>query len=75
MTPKDTSLEKLRQVAMAEAQAVKDRLARYVTLTEKMVNYQAGNGPAPSVDDFLEWRADVELALAIKQLQKNLPAR
>ncbi len=74
MTPKDASLEKLRQAALGEAQAVKDRLARYVALTEKMVNYQAGEGPAPSVEDFVQWREDVELALAIKQLQKNQPA-
>jgi len=70
MIPKDVSLEKLRQAALAEAQAVKDRLARYVALTEKMVSYQAGEGPAPSVEDFVQWREDVELALAIKQLER-----
>ena len=74
MIPKDASLEKLRQAALVEAQAVKDRLARYVALTEKMVNYQAGEGPAPSVEDFVAWREDVELALAIKQLARDKAA-
>lgn len=69
MTDKEVSLERLRLAAVKEIEAVKDRLARYEALTEKIIHYQAGDGPAPSVEEFLMWREDVELALAIKKLK------
>jgi hypothetical protein len=71
MNDKDISLERLRLAAVKEIEAVKDRLARYEALTEKIIHYQAGEGPAPSVEEFLMWREDVELALAIKKLKIN----
>jgi hypothetical protein len=69
MTDKQASLERLRLAAVKEIEAVKDRLARYEALTNKIVHYQAGDGPAPTVEEFLMWREDVELALAIKKLK------
>jgi len=69
MSDKEISLERLRLAALKEVEAVKDRLARYAALTDKIVKYQAGEGPAPSVEEFVMWREDVELALAIKKLK------
>ncbi len=71
MSEKDISLERLRLAAVKEIEAVKERLARYEALTEKIIHYQAGEGPAPSVEEFLMWREDVELALAIRKLKIN----
>ncbi len=75
MTDKDISLERLRLAALQEIEAVKQRLARYEALTEKIVHYQAGAGPAPSVEEFLMWRDDVELALAIRKLKLDPETR
>jgi hypothetical protein len=69
MTDKEASLERLRLAAIGEVEAVRQRLARYEALTNKIVHYQAGEGPAPSVEEFLMWREDVEMALAIKKLK------
>jgi hypothetical protein len=69
MSDQQASLERLRLAAVKEIEAVKDRLARYEALTNKIVHYQAGDGPAPTVEEFLMWREDVELALAIKKLK------
>lgn len=69
MIEKEASLERLRLAAVKEVEAVKNRLARYVALTDKIVKYQSGEGPSPSVEEFLMWRDDVELALAIKKLK------
>jgi hypothetical protein len=69
MTDKEASLERLRLAAIGEVEAVRERLARYEALTNKIVHYQAGEGPAPTVEEFLMWREDVELALAIKKLK------
>jgi hypothetical protein len=74
MNEKDISLERLRLAAVKEIEAVKERLARYEALTEKIIHYQTGDGPAPSVEEFLMWRDDVELALAIKKLKINPPS-
>ncbi|RYF43217.1 MAG: hypothetical protein EOO25_04060 [Comamonadaceae bacterium] len=69
MTDKEVSLERLRLATLQEIEAVKQRLARYEALTDKIIKYQAGEGPSPSVEEFLMWREDVELALAIKKLK------
>ncbi len=69
MTDKEASLERLRLAAIGEVEAVRQRLARYEALTNKIIQYQAGEGPAPSVEEFLMWREDVEMALAIKKLK------
>ncbi len=69
MTDKEASLERLRLAAIGEVEAVRQRLARYEALTHKIIQYQAGEGPAPSVEEFLMWREDVEMALAIKKLK------
>ncbi len=69
MNDKEASLERLRLAAIGEVEAVRQRLARYEALTNKIIQYQAGEGPAPSVEEFLMWREDVEMALAIKKLK------
>lgn len=69
MTDKAASLERLRLAAVDEVEAVRQRLARYEALTQKIFQYQSGEGPAPSVEEFLMWREDVEMALAIRKLQ------
>ncbi len=61
-------MDGLKAAATEEADAVRHRLERYEALTKKIVDYQAGKGGAPSVDNFLEWRADVEISLAIRGL-------
>jgi hypothetical protein len=69
MNDKEASLERLRLAAIEELKAVRERLDRYEALTNKIVHYQAGEGLAPTVEEFLMWREDVELALAIKKLK------
>lgn len=67
MTTLDT-IEKLKNAAKADIEAVRLRLERYDALTRKIVDYQVADGEAPSVEDFLAWRDDVEIARAIKKL-------
>lgn len=62
------SIEKLKEAAKADIDAVRLRLERYDALTRKIVDYQLAEGDAPSVEDFIAWRDDVEIARAIKTL-------
>ena len=65
---KQEAIAKVQSAAAQEKQDIQDRLARYNTLTRKMEFYQAGQGPAPTTEEFELWKKDVEIHIALKLL-------
>jgi hypothetical protein len=68
-----SNIQSLRLAATEECEEMRRRLERYELLSAKMVAFQCRDGDAPTVDEFLEWRADVEVAREIKRLSSATP--
>ena len=68
MSKSTERIAQLQAAATAEVRKARERLERYEALTQKIVDYQAGNGGAPTVEEFTAWCEDVELAIAIRKL-------
>ncbi|MEO7953382.1 MAG: hypothetical protein ABIR35_04705 [Polaromonas sp.] len=62
----------LKRAIAEERREAKQRIQRYKVLTKKMNKYQQGTGPAPTSEDFDQWRADVETYVAIKLVQSGV---
>jgi hypothetical protein len=45
---------------------------RYEALTAKITAYQNGVGEAPTVEEFQQWREDVERTVALRRLQSGM---
>ncbi len=67
--PPESSLQALRDAIFKEqaALAVMDQL--YCDLVVKMLNYQAGKGVAPTVEEFAEWRVSVDQRIEFSRLR------
>lgn len=70
--PNSKILNKLRSATVVEREEASARRARYQTLTAKINAYQNGLGPAPTVQEFEQWREDVERSVALRRLQGGL---
>ena len=68
MHPSSTTRDKLRTVLASEKSDVNQRFERYKTLTLKIADYQVGNGPAPTEDEFNQWLADVQHTVDLKKM-------
>jgi len=66
------ALERLHEAVKAEHVADADRAKRYVQLTAKMKAYQSGNGLAPTVEEFIDWRDRVEERIALNKLHAGV---
>ncbi len=67
--PKSKALNQLRAAATAEHEDALSCARRYEALTAKIHAYQNGLGAAPSVEEFQQWREDVERTVALRRLQ------
>ena len=67
-----SALERLHEAVKAEHIADAQRAERYEQLTGKMHAYQEGNGPAPTVEEFMDWRDRVEERTALKRLYAGI---
>ena len=67
--PDSNILNKLRAATAAEREDAVLSLARYEALTAKITAYQNGAGEAPTVEEFEQWREDVERTVALRRLQ------
>ena len=67
--PSEPSLQALRDAIFKEqaALAVMDKL--YCELVVKMLKYQAGEGVAPTADEFAEWRNAVDQRIEFSRLR------
>jgi hypothetical protein len=50
------SLQRLREAIELEQHEQKQLKRSYLELTQRMALYQSGEGPAPTVKEFLAWR-------------------
>ena len=66
-------LDKLRQAISMEKHEVALRAAELESLTARMKAYQLGNGPAPSIEEFAQWREATEKSLLVRRLQSGIP--
>ncbi len=71
--PNSNKLNQLRAATVVEREEARIRLARYQALTVKINAYQNGLGLAPTVEEFQQWREDVERSVALRRLQSGLP--
>lgn len=69
---KSKAIVVLKRAIADERRSARQRVKRYEALTEKMTNYQQGNGPAPTSEEFDQWRADVEARVALKLMQAGV---
>lgn len=67
--PDSNILNKLRAATVAEREDAVISLTRYEALTAKITAYQNGTGDAPTVEEFQQWREDVERTVALRRLQ------
>ena len=65
-------LATLKDAIEEERVQTKRHLARYEELTQKMKQYQEGTGPAPTLDEFEQWRKDVDEYVAINLLHSGI---
>lgn len=70
--PQSRILNKLRAAAAAERKEAVTSLMRYEALTAKITAYQNGVGEAPTVEEFQQWREDVERTVALRRLQSGM---
>jgi hypothetical protein len=70
--PQSRILNKLRAAAAAERQETVTSVERYEALTAKITAYQNGVGEAPTVEEFQQWREDVERTVALRRLQSGM---
>jgi len=63
------NLSQLRAAASAEHEDARADMRRYERLTAKIHAYQNGLGEAPTVEEFEQWREDVERTVALRRLQ------
>jgi hypothetical protein len=54
--PSTGSLQRLREAIELEQQDRKQLRRSFLELTHRMALYQSGEGPAPTVAEFLAWR-------------------
>lgn len=66
------ALATLKHAIEEERGETKRHLARYQELTQKMKSYQEGTGPAPTLEEFEQWRKDVEAHVAINLLRSGI---
>ncbi|RZJ13450.1 MAG: hypothetical protein EOO54_20000 [Haliea sp.] len=67
--PNSPILDKLRAAAHAERSDALTGLERYQALTAKITAYQNGVGEAPTVEEFQQWREDVERTVALRRME------
>jgi len=67
--PQSKALNQLRAAATAEHEDALACTQRYEALTAKIHAYQNGLGGAPTVEEFQQWREDVERNVALRRLQ------
>jgi hypothetical protein len=70
--PQSRILNKLRAAAAAERKEAVTSVMRYEALTAKITAYQNGVGDAPTVEEFQQWREDVERTVALRRLQSGM---
>jgi hypothetical protein len=70
--PPSRILNKLRAAAAAERKEAVTSVMRYEALTAKITAYQNGVGEAPTVEEFQQWREDVERTVALRRLQGGI---
>jgi hypothetical protein len=70
--PQSRILNKLRAAAAAERKEAVTSVMRYEALTAKITAYQNGVGEAPTVEEFQQWREDVERTVALRRLQSGM---
>lgn len=69
--PNSLHLDGLHRALVSEKSEMRDRTKHNHELLEKMKAYQAGNGPAPSAEEFEEWRVGTEHAIAERKLESG----
>ena len=72
MSPSPESPDQLREAITMEKQDTALRAAELESLTAKMNAYQLGNGPAPSIEEFTQWRAATEKSLLVRRLPSGI---
>lgn len=64
--------DKLRLAVEEEKLAAAASLKRYKLLSSKITQYQMGEGPAPSEEEFNQWLADVQRAVELKRVLSGI---
>lgn len=64
--PSTESLQRLREAIELEQQEQKQLKRSYLELTQRMSLYQSGEGPAPTVKEFLAWRESAAQQLSFR---------
>lgn len=65
--PSTENLQRLREAIELEQQDQKQLKRSYLELTERMTRYQSGEGPAPTVKEFLAWRESAAQQLSLRR--------
>ena len=68
MSSLSPTTKKLEAAFEAEKIASELSLVRYKSLTAKIADYQVGQGPAPTEEEFTQWLADVKHAVDLKNM-------
>lgn len=69
--PNSHNLAVLQQVIAGEQAENEARRCMFNALTQKMTAYSEGQGPEPSIEDFLKWRDSVALVNFEKKLDSD----
>lgn len=66
------ALNVLQAAIEAEKHTIDHREAAYMQLAIKMLHYQAGKGPAPSVEEFQDWLAAASMRSAVAKFRDDM---
>lgn len=66
------SLDTLQQAVQAERLDVQKHQERYELLCRRMDAYQTGSGPSPTIEEFEQWRVDVERMVQLRTLHNTV---
>ena len=66
-------IQKLKLALAQEKLASQVCMTRYKALTSKIAQFQMGEGPAPTEEEFTQWLADVKYAVELKKLLDGVP--
>ncbi len=70
--PDSLKLSNLRKAVCAEKQSLDITRHDNAAIFAKMTAFQNGTGPAPSIDDFIDWRDSVKQVVFEKQIDSGM---
>jgi hypothetical protein len=65
--------ENLKHAIADERSELRRHRLAYDRILRKMKAYQEGTGPAPTTEEFQQWRVAVEEAIKVKAISAGLP--